>query len=323
MSNVQFWHAANKNVLWTGAVIARKAEPMLIMEYMELGSLYDLLHNDSMVLDGEIVLPILRDIARGLRFLHAADPQIVHGDMKAQNVLVDTRFHAKVADFGLSQKNRFGRSSSCTGTPFWMAPELLRRETSNNTSSDVYAFGIVLYELYSRKEPYEGEHHEDVLRLVADKTVNKRPPVPSACPHDAADLMTACLRSVPEERPSAEDIDIRLKMLDVGNVSPEELVMSRQNRKKADMERTEDLLSQLFPAHIAKALRDGRKVEPETLDCVTVFFSDIVGYTKIAGTLSPTKVSDLLDRLYTKFDALSGTHNVFKVRYRHSFDSPL
>lgn len=61
------------------------------------GSLYDLLHNETLAIDAEWVLPILRDITQGLRFLHAARPCIVHGDLKAQNVLVDSKFRAKAA----------------------------------------------------------------------------------------------------------------------------------------------------------------------------------------------------------------------------------
>ena len=80
-----------------GAVISKKSEPMLIMEFMDHGSLYDLLHNESMIVDGELVLPILRDIAQGVRFLHAANPKVIHGDLKAANVLVDSKFRAKVS----------------------------------------------------------------------------------------------------------------------------------------------------------------------------------------------------------------------------------
>jgi len=79
-----------------GAVVSRKEEPLLVMEYMDHGSLYDILHNETIVLEGDLILPILRDIARGLRFLHAAKPQVIHGDLKAMNVLVDSRFRAKV-----------------------------------------------------------------------------------------------------------------------------------------------------------------------------------------------------------------------------------
>jgi hypothetical protein len=77
-----------------GAVMKRGTEPMLVMECMDHGSLYDLLHNETVELDAEVSLPILRDIARGLRFLHAADPCIVHGDLKAQNVRAPVRWPA-------------------------------------------------------------------------------------------------------------------------------------------------------------------------------------------------------------------------------------
>eukprot|EP00957_Ditylum_brightwellii_P047181 3582799-Ditylum_brightwellii.AAC.1 len=74
-----------------------------------------------------------------------------------------------------------------------------------------------------------------------------------------------------------------------------------------------DLLLEVFPKKVAEALSNGRKVEPEHRECVTIFFSDIVGFTTIAGSMSPLKVSDMLDRLYLKFDALSHDHDVFKM----------
>jgi serine/threonine protein kinase len=86
-----------------GAVIEKGKEPMLVLEFMHLGSLYDLLHNTTFSFEGGTILAILRDIAQGVYFLHAATPQVIHGDIKSHNILVDSRFRAKVADFGLSQ----------------------------------------------------------------------------------------------------------------------------------------------------------------------------------------------------------------------------
>ncbi|CAB9525926.1 protein kinase TNNI3K (Partial), partial [Seminavis robusta] len=66
-----------------GAVLTRHHDPVMVMEYMEYGSLHDLLRNDTMLLTGEIILQITRDLAQGLRFLHANKPQpILHGDLK-------------------------------------------------------------------------------------------------------------------------------------------------------------------------------------------------------------------------------------------------
>lgn len=62
---------------------------MRACRYMDHGSLFDLLHNDTMILEGELLLPILRDVSQGMRFLHAADPQVIHGyvTVKTRNKL--------------------------------------------------------------------------------------------------------------------------------------------------------------------------------------------------------------------------------------------
>ena len=107
---------------------------------MEYGSLHDLLSNETMHLSGEIILQVSRDIAQGLRFLHSSKPPIMHGDMKGRNILIDSRFRAKLCDFGLSTKSQ----SLITGTPFWLAPEYLRGQTGYTTQCDIYSVGIVM-----------------------------------------------------------------------------------------------------------------------------------------------------------------------------------
>ena len=159
-----------------------------------------------------------------------------------------------------------------------------------------------MYEVYSRRDPYEGELAEDVLRAVADKSIRKRPVAPPSMPAQMKALMIDCLEEDPTKRPSFEELDTRMKRVDV------ETVVQGQDSKK-----TQISLFDIFPRHIAEALRDGRTVEAEHRDAVTIFFSDIVGFTTISSELEPRKVAALLDRLYTKFDELSRKHDVFKV----------
>ena len=194
-----------------GAVISRVEEPMLVMEYMNLGSLYDVLHNESIGLDiGEHILPILQDVAQGMRFLHAASPrQVVHGDLKAKNVLIDSNYRAKVTDFGLSAAKKRMEAS---GTPFWMAPELLRGESRNTSKSDMYAFGILIYEAYTRRTPYEGEEPDKVIKAIIDPSMNKRPTVPPNCSARVAEMMKECLVLNPNDRPTSEQVDLSLRI---------------------------------------------------------------------------------------------------------------
>jgi serine/threonine protein kinase len=294
-----------------GAVIELGSERSLIFEYMDRGSLNDILHNDTLSLDGDVLLPILQDICQGLRFLHSANPSIIHGDLKSANILVDSKSRAKIADFGLTQKKKVG----IVGTPFWMSPELLRGECGNTTASDVYSFGVILFEVYSRKDPYHNEADDvkTVLLQVCDPNINKRPPVPPACPDTIGVIMRECLDGDPAARPTFEELDMRLKRERVENVEPGDMHLTVQTKSSDRLNMAESFMYEIFPRHIADALREGRKVEPEHHDCVTVFFSDIVNFTTISQELGHKKVATMLHRLYSKFDALSEKHAVFKI----------
>ena len=90
-----------------------------------------------------------------------------------------------------------------------MAPELLQSNGINTTESDVYAFGITMGEIISRKDPFEGELHVEVLKQVSDPNIHKVPALPKGCCRDAEELMMACLRFNPAERLTAEEIDVR------------------------------------------------------------------------------------------------------------------
>ena len=182
--------------------------------------------------------------------------------------------------------------------------ELLRGESTNTPSSDVFSFGIILYEVYSRRDPYEGEDPDEILGLIADAAIQKRPTTPAVMPPQLQSMMAECLRDNAARRPTFEELDIRMKREDVEHVEPGQESAQRS---------TQISLVDIFPSHVAKALREGRTVEPEHKECVTIFFSDIVGFTTISSELEPRKIADLLDRLYTKLDALSRKYDVFKV----------
>lgn len=146
---------------------------------------------------------------------------------------------------------------------FWMAPELLRGESLNTVASDVYSFGVILYEVYARKDPYfdseDSMDAQQILAQICDPKINKRPPPPKDCPSQLASLMKDCMVARAGERPSFEEVDIR-----IGRV---------EARKQDDNNATVSLYD-IFPHHIARALQSGKKIEPEHKESVTIFFSD-------------------------------------------------
>ena len=94
-----------------GACLQDKLTPWLIMECMPLGSLYNLLRNQTITLEGNDILQIVLDIVRGMSFLHANKPMILHTDLKSVKVLVTDRFEAKISGFGLPKINKPERES--------------------------------------------------------------------------------------------------------------------------------------------------------------------------------------------------------------------
>jgi len=125
------------------------------------------------------------------------------------------------------------------------------------------------------------------------------------------DVMKKCWSPDAFFRPTAKDLD--LLFMDMGAQDAEPLAEGQRRGCAVAAPRTEDMLYRVFPRHIADALKNGEKVEPEQHDLVTIIFSDIVHFTDISSSISPIKVSNMLDRLYLAFDNLAGKHNVFKV----------
>lgn len=277
---------------------------------MEYGSLYDLLHNETMTLGGEIILQVVRDVVQGIQFLHASKPPILHGDLKAKNILVDSRFRAKVADFGFSHFKTAKQRNILQGTPFYMAPEYLRRHSEYTTACDIYSLAMIIYEIYARASPFEGEDPRKVLPKICHPRLNKRPPIPESCPPKMVELMKKCWSANAFFRPSAKDIDYVLIEMNSKDTEPLETV--RENIRD-NLKRKPTSLYDVFPKHIADALNAGKKVEAESHEIVTIVFSDIVGFTSISEKFTPFKVSNMLDRLYHSFDKLADKHHVFKV----------
>ena len=152
-----------------------------------------------------------------------------------------------------------------------MAPELLDGTSENTAESDVYSFGIMLYEIYSREHPYEDEDYDKVIREVVDPAIKKRPPVPDNMPAEVASLLySASLTANPEARPTFVELDGFLKRFKSDNLDPGELdVVGDRGQIVSDRA----FLDEIFPPKVAEALRMGQKMEPEEYDMVTIFFS--------------------------------------------------
>eukprot|EP00002_Diphylleia_rotans_P016595 TRINITY_DN322_c0_g1_i1.p1 TRINITY_DN322_c0_g1~~TRINITY_DN322_c0_g1_i1.p1 ORF type:complete len:2502 (+),score=409.05 TRINITY_DN322_c0_g1_i1:87-7592(+) len=190
-------------VLYMGACITARST-CLVCEFMVHGSLYDVLHNESMVIPYQQRVAFMLDIAKGMQYLHTAKPPIIHRDLKSHNVLVDERFRLKVSDFGITSIQGSMDDVKQNGSLFWMAPELLRGESSTQ-ASDVYAYAVVLWEIITRDDPYsEFEHAMGILFPVIENQL--RPKIPDGTPPSLSSLIKTAWAHEPLQRPAFSEI---------------------------------------------------------------------------------------------------------------------
>ncbi|XP_068433012.1 ephrin type-A receptor 7 isoform X4 [Clinocottus analis] len=194
------------NVVHLEGVVTRGKPVMIVIEYMENGSLDGFLRKH----DGQFtviqLVGMLRGIAAGMRYL--SDMGYVHRDLAARNILVNSNLVCKVSDFGLSRVIDDDPDAVYTTTggkiPVrWTAPEAIqyRKFTS---ASDVWSYGIVMWEVMSYGErPYWDMSNQDVIKAIEE---GYRLPAPMDCPPGLHQLMLDCWQKDRAERPKFDQI---------------------------------------------------------------------------------------------------------------------
>ncbi len=176
----------------------------IVMEYMPKGSLFNLLRSNQ-TLDWSTRYKMSLDMACGLAFLHAEN--ILHRDLKSLNVLLDEHYHAKLTDFGLSKVKTETKTTTKTqqsvGSEGWIAPELTDPDGKDSQKSDVFSMGITMWEIASRKIPYETAKSRAMIPFWMAQ--GKREDIPTDCPPKMAHLIKWCWDTDPTKRPTAAE----------------------------------------------------------------------------------------------------------------------
>ncbi|XP_024243929.1 mitogen-activated protein kinase kinase kinase 21 isoform X2 [Oncorhynchus tshawytscha] len=198
------------NIIKLEGVCLEEPNLCLVMEYARGGTL-------NRALTGRRIPPHILvnwavQIARGMHYLHEeAVVPIIHRDLKSCNILLLEKIEnddigrktLKITDFGLAREWHNTTKMSAAGTYSWMAPEVIKSSLFSK-GSDVWSYGVLLWELLTGEVPYRGI---DGLAVAYGVAVNKLTlPIPSTCPEPFAKLMEECWEQDPHIRPSFASI---------------------------------------------------------------------------------------------------------------------
>ncbi|KAF9157932.1 copper transport protein ctr1, partial [Actinomortierella ambigua] len=197
----------------------------IITAWAERGSLKKVIDSGKLKKCWRTKTRIAHQIARGLQYIHSQE--IRHRDLKSDNVLLTKSMDVKLCDFGLAEVKQLSVSRSNAATPGtlrWMAPELLAKRPTFSRKSDMYAFGMVMWEMAANcSEPFKTQTSIGVvMELVRN---GDREDIPDDTPEEFRRWIELCWHQDPDLRPHAHEIvftnvDTQQDEDSVGDLSP-------------------------------------------------------------------------------------------------------
>jgi serine/threonine protein kinase len=137
-------------------------------------------------------------IVTGLEYIHSN--AVIHRDIKPENLVFDTKGYLRITDFGIARIMQQDNSSETSGTPGYMAPEVISRQ-NHTFSADFFAVGVIIYEIIIGKRPYVGKSRKEIRdAIMAKQATVSYEELPQDWSRDAADFVNGLLQRKPTYR---------------------------------------------------------------------------------------------------------------------------
>jgi serine/threonine-protein kinase len=176
-----------------------QGRPFMVMEYLEGESLRSAIRNGRTG-DFRQRMKIALQIARAVDYIHSK--RVIHRDVKPENIHIDALGKVKMMDFGIAKADgmQLTRAGYTLGTPYYMAPEQVLGR-SLTPQADVYAFGILFFELLSGTRAIGGDKVEQIFDIILNQPLDMSPLRAEQVPEEVVDLIAQCTAKQPMQRP--------------------------------------------------------------------------------------------------------------------------
>ncbi|EPX72757.1 STE/STE20/PAKA protein kinase Shk2 [Schizosaccharomyces octosporus yFS286] len=189
-------------VSFLDAFLIKERHLWVVMEYMDAGSLTDIIQRHK--LNEEQVARICLETCKGIQHLHARN--VIHRDIKSDNVLINKEGQIKITDFGFCARlmDRSHKRVTMVGTPYWMAPEIIKQQ-KYGTKVDIWSLGIMIIEMLENEPPYLGEDPMKALYMIA-KTGTPSLKKPELVSKELLSFLNSCLNTDTVFRATAAEL---------------------------------------------------------------------------------------------------------------------
>lgn len=172
---------------------------VIIMEYCENGNLYNFLIKYGFQNENQ-KKTIIKGFLEAIKYLH--DKGITHGDIKPENILLDSNFNAKLTDFGFSKTEIISGNESKSGTLYYAAPELFIKGQYNSIKTDIWSIGILIYCLSEKKLPFLKGNNDFIKKQITEGQLYFDPKINDALKK----VVNRCTQLNANKRPSIHEL---------------------------------------------------------------------------------------------------------------------
>lgn len=245
------------NIVHVYTVGDYKQQPFIVMEYVKGKTLKDYLREHG-ALEPQTAMHVMTQLAEGVLYAHQNN--IIHRDLKTQNIMITDEQVVKITDFGIalsSNEADVTQTNTIMGSVHYLAPELARGNLATERS-DIYALGIILYELLTGDVPFKGESAVNIALQHLEAEMPSIKLVKEELPNSLDNIISRCTCKVPSDRyHSVDELLVDLKSA-LATERVDEPLLS-ENTKEEDLEKTmvmTDLKKEVSEEMAKKPIKD-------------------------------------------------------------------